>query len=321
MLSHPGDPVRACHDGAAGRTLIRDGVQLVVQSGSRRSDRRRITRAQRTPLHRYATSTGPVVATPDRRRRLEDPQAGQRRGRFRRRRSNRARASTGPAQRWSGSLGPCLDPPGSRPDDRDEAHSPESPGLEVSRISARRASCRIFGAEVVKVGSIPKHGGVQIVPPFYAYIYRCADGRHLSLATKTRNEWAARLGGADCCVARSTPSPRRSTILSTPPVIWWSRPNTRPRASFARRARSQHGQTLRTRHEPTTPTPPSRPQKPDEHRGHLEPIEIYPHPCHIGHLNLSLHTARLRRHRSPAAAPTGVGPVPDMSGVSLSGQP
>jgi alpha-methylacyl-CoA racemase len=26
-----------------------------------------------------------------------------------------------------------------------------------------------FGARVIKVGPTPKHGGVQIVPPFYAY--------------------------------------------------------------------------------------------------------------------------------------------------------
>ena len=39
------------------------------------------------------------------------------------------------------------------------------------RVRRARASRWLadYGADVVKVGPVPKHGGVQIVPPFHSY--------------------------------------------------------------------------------------------------------------------------------------------------------
>ena len=37
------------------------------------------------------------------------------------------------------------------------------PGARASRMLSD------YGADVVKLGPTPKHGGVQIVPPYYAY--------------------------------------------------------------------------------------------------------------------------------------------------------
>ena len=57
-----------------------------------------------------------------------------------------------------------------------------------------------YGATVVKVGPTPKHGGVQIVPPFYAY------GGHRDM-----QRVLLRPEGATPAATRSSGSPRAPT--------------------------------------------------------------------------------------------------------------